>query len=90
MNARYLVCLSLGLVIGGIIVALLASQQEHFRFQAVTAKDSTAAWRLNTQTGLLEVCSAFGGKPTCYPMPAPGSSPAEAATAPAASGTNSN
>lgn len=76
MNIKYVVCFSLGLVIGGVIVTLLASQQEHFRFQAVTAKDSTAAWRLNTQTGLLEVCSAFGGKPACYIMPSPGSSAA--------------
>lgn len=32
----------------------------------------TAAWRLNTATGFMELCSDVGGTPRCDAMPAPG------------------
>ena len=31
-----------------------------------------AAWRLNTATGFMELCSDAGGAPRCDAMPAPG------------------
>jgi hypothetical protein len=31
-----------------------------------------AAWRLNTATGFMELCSDSGGAPRCDAMPAPG------------------
>jgi hypothetical protein len=34
-----------------------------------------AAWRLNTATGFMELCSDAGGTPRCDAMPAPGAAP---------------
>ena len=36
------------------------------------ANAGPAAWRLNTATGFLELCSDAGGTPRCDAMPAPG------------------
>lgn len=35
----------------------------------------TAAWRLNTATGFMELCNDAGGAPRCDAMPAPGAAP---------------
>jgi hypothetical protein len=34
------------------------------------------AWRLNTATGFMELCSDVGGSPRCDAMPAPGATSA--------------
>jgi hypothetical protein len=38
-----------------------------------TGNAAPAAWRLNTATGFMELCSDAGGTPRCDAMPAPGS-----------------
>jgi hypothetical protein len=45
---------------------------------SVAGGGTPAAWRLNTATGFMELCSAAGGTPRCDAMPAPGA----AATSP--------
>jgi len=30
-----------------------------------------SAWRINTATGAMELCSAYNGKPDCFIMPKP-------------------
>jgi len=41
-----------------------------------SGNSSTAAWRLNTATGFMELCSDAGGTPRCDAMPAPGATTA--------------
>jgi len=38
----------------------------------VSSGNTIAAWRLNTATGFMELCSDAGGTPRCDAMPAPG------------------
>jgi len=38
----------------------------------VSSGNTSAAWRLNTATGFMELCSDTGGIPRCEAMPAPG------------------
>ena len=39
---------------------------------AASGISGPAAWRLNTATGFMELCSDAGGTPRCDAMPAPG------------------
>jgi hypothetical protein len=41
-------------------------------WQLGVANSGTAAWRLNTATGFMELCIDAGGTPRCDAMPAPG------------------
>jgi len=51
---------------------------QSWQLGVATGNSGPAAWRLNTATGFMELCSDAGGTPRCDAMPAPGTTAASA------------
>jgi hypothetical protein len=78
-NKAAVLWLAIGIVIGGTATAGL--QIKGASAQGVSAlwqlgvdsggQGAGVAWRLNSATGHMETCSASGGTPRCFTMPAP-------------------
>jgi hypothetical protein len=49
-----------------------AAPSQVWQLGVASGNPGPAAWRLNTATGFLEMCSDAGGTPRCDAMPAPG------------------
>jgi hypothetical protein len=74
----YVLMLIIGVIIGAAGVELVRTTYTgsllsigHWQMGVYSGRDTTAAWRLNAQTGHLEACSAVGDTPHCSVMPPP-------------------
>jgi hypothetical protein len=77
MRAVHVALLCAGMLLGGVSVTIVGQangQQPSAlgRWQlGVSSATPATAWRLQTDTGHLEMCTLSNGQPACYPIPAP-------------------
>ena len=82
----FLIIALTAIVAAGAFLALRSATAETAPSQApgpwqlsvASSNSGPAAWRLNTASGFMELCSDAGGTPRCDAMPAPGTSAASA------------